>query len=115
MIRLAVLATATVLLPAGLAAMAEGLRPASAHSLDLGPVAGVAYYTLEKDGFRVVTTVSPTHTTKPMRFTATLLPGQSVSVSLPLARDGKDTIVHIARIGDGVRVRHGSPIASTAN
>jgi hypothetical protein len=40
-------------------AHAEGLRPIQAKSIDLGGVSGVAYYTIERDGFHVVTTLAP--------------------------------------------------------
>lgn len=32
-------------------AHADGLRPIAARSIDLGEVSGVAYYTVERDGF----------------------------------------------------------------
>lgn len=38
-------------------AHAESLRPIQAKSVDLGDVSGVAYYTIERDGFHVVTTL----------------------------------------------------------
>src|ERR1700722_10386549 len=38
-------------------AQADGLRPIDAMSIDLGEVSGVAYYTVERDGFHVVTTL----------------------------------------------------------
>ena len=40
------------------AAHADGLRPIDAKSIDLGEVSGVAYYTVERDGFHVVTTLA---------------------------------------------------------
>jgi len=40
------------------AAHADGLRPIEAKSIDLGEVSGVAYYTVERDGFHVVTTLA---------------------------------------------------------
>jgi MFS family permease len=35
------------------AAQAEDLRPTEGRSIDLGKLSGVAYYTVERDGFRV--------------------------------------------------------------
>ena len=110
--RLSLLAVAASLITVGATASAESLRPASAHSLDLGPVAGVAYYTVSQGGFHVMATVSPTHTTKPIRVSAALLPGQSLALSLPLDRDGHATAVHIVRVENDVHVHHGSPFAS---
>jgi hypothetical protein len=40
------------------AAHADGLRPIEAKSIDLGEVSGVAYYTVERDGFHVVITIA---------------------------------------------------------
>ena len=36
------------------AAHADGLRPIEAKSIDLGEFSGVAYYTVERNGFQVV-------------------------------------------------------------
>lgn len=105
---------AAALTTAGQAAAADGLRPASAHSLDLGPVKGVAHSTIDSKGFHVVATVSPTRTTKPIRLAAMLLPGQGVTVSLPLSGDGRESSVRIVRSGDGVRVRRGGPPSAAA-
>ena len=37
---------------------ADGLRPIEGRSIDLGELSGVAYYTVERDGFRVVATLA---------------------------------------------------------
>jgi hypothetical protein len=37
---------------------ADGLRPIDAMSINFGEVSGVAYYTVERDGFRVVATLA---------------------------------------------------------
>ena len=39
-------------------AHAEGLKPLEGQVIDLGDVSGVAYYTVERDGFRVVATLA---------------------------------------------------------
>src|SRR4051812_19233704 len=44
---------------------------------------GVVYYTSESDGYRVVTTMSNGDTGLPVRFEATLLDGQQVTISVP--------------------------------
>jgi hypothetical protein len=36
------------------AAHANELRPVEGRSIDLGEISGVAYYTVERDGFRIV-------------------------------------------------------------
>jgi hypothetical protein len=40
-------------------AHAEGLKPLQGRVIDLGDVSAVAYYTVERDGFRVVGTLCP--------------------------------------------------------
>src|SRR5439155_20099730 len=53
-IRRALFATTVALAFVG-PAHADGLRPIEAKSIDLGGVSGVAYYTVERNGFHVVT------------------------------------------------------------
>jgi hypothetical protein len=48
-------------------AHAESLRPIQAKSVDLGDVSGVAYYTIERDGFHVVTTLAQGEAGTPIR------------------------------------------------
>jgi hypothetical protein len=65
-------------------AFAGDLKPIQSQSIDLGGVAGDAYYTVQKDGFHVVATFAqrdPEAT--PVRFQAVLLPGQAVTFSTP--------------------------------
>ena len=64
-------------------AHAESLRPIDAKSIDLGEVSGVAYYTVERDGFRVVTTLAQGETGTPIRVVSVLTPGQKVVLSTP--------------------------------
>ena len=56
-IRNILFATAFALASLG-ATRADGLRPVEAKSIDLGEVSGVAYYTVERDGFHVVATLA---------------------------------------------------------
>jgi hypothetical protein len=93
------------------AAVAQELHPAAAVSLTLGPVTGVAYYTAETDGYRVVTTLSSGALATPIRFVATLQPGQKTIVSVP-GEPGSDAIsVEIARDSDRVRVGRAEKLA----
>jgi hypothetical protein len=55
-IRRFVIVAASVLTLAG-AAHASELPPLEGRSLDLGSVSGVAYYTVEENGFRIVATL----------------------------------------------------------
>ena len=54
-----------------------------AAGIDLGAIAGDAYYTVEPNGFRLVATLAQGDTGTPVRFEALLLPGQSVVLSSP--------------------------------
>src|ERR1700749_2034229 len=103
-IRSTLLATAFTL--ASLAgAHANGLRPIEGRSINLGDVSGVAYYTVEPDGFRVVTTLAQGEAGAPIRFVTVLAPGQRVVVSTPyqalaleISRKGDELLVHKASV-----------------
>jgi len=103
-IRSTLLATAFTLASLG-AAHANGLRPIEAQSVHLGDVSGVAYYTVEPDGFRVVTTLALGEAGTPIRFVSVLAPGQRVVLSTPhqagaveISRNGDDLLVREALI-----------------
>jgi hypothetical protein len=84
------------------AAHADGLRPIDAKSIDLGEVRGVAYYTVERDGFHVVTTLAQGLAGTPIRVVSVLAPGQSVTFSTPQPEAGA---LEISRNGDSVLVK----------
>lgn len=84
------------------AAGAAELRPQQAHSLDLGRVQGTAYYTVERDGLRVVATLAADET--PVRVVTTLAPDQRVSLSVPGAAGTAATEIAFARRGDRLEV-----------
>lgn len=77
-----ILAAAFALASVG-AAHADEIQPLQARSIDLGGVSGVAYYVVERDGFRIVATLAQGETGTPMRFETVLAPGQSVVLSTP--------------------------------
>ena len=99
-IRNLLFATAFVFASLG-AADAEGLRPIEAKSINLGEVSGIAYYTVEPDGFHVVTTLAQGEAGTPIRVVSVLAPGQSVVLSTPNRPDS----LEISRKGDSVLVR----------
>jgi hypothetical protein len=82
-------------------AHADSPRPIAAISVDVGEVSGVAYYTAERDGFHVVTTLAQGMTGTPIRVVCVLAPGQSVAFSTP----HQVNAVEISRNGDSVLVR----------
>jgi hypothetical protein len=90
------------------AAHADGLRPIDAKSIDLGEVSGVAYYTVERDGFRVVTTLAQGMAGMPIRVVSVLAPGQSVAFSTP----HQGGALEISRNGDSVFVRNAKSVSN---
>ena len=72
-------------------AQADSLRAIDAKSIDLGDVSGVAYYTVERDGFHVVMTLAQGMEGTPIRVVSVLASGQSVVG--PLASEDEFTIV----------------------
>jgi hypothetical protein len=99
-IRNMLVAAAFVLATLG-TAQADSLRPIDAKSIDLGDVSGVAYYTVERDGFHVVMTLAQGMEGTPIRVVSVLAPGQSVAFSTPHQADA----LEISRNGDNVFVR----------
>ena len=84
---------------------AESMRPIEAKSIDLGEVTGVAYYTVEPDGFHVVTTLAQGEAGTPIRIVSVLASGQSVILSTPqqtgsleISRNGDKVLVQKARV-----------------
>lgn len=99
-IRSTLFTTAFVLAALG-ATHAESPRPMQARSIDLGNVSGVAYYTVERDGFHVVTTLAQGEAGTPIRVTSVLAPGQRVVLSSASQPGG----LEISRQGDSLLVR----------
>ncbi|KMO24938.1 hypothetical protein ACQVP2_04550 [Methylobacterium aquaticum] len=94
----------TAAFAAASAAAAQDLRPSGAASLDLGPLAGVAYYAPEPAGYRVVVTLAPRAAAPASRFEAVLASGQSITVSSPRQEGAPARAVAITRTGDTVAV-----------
>lgn len=103
-IRSTLLAVTVVLSGIG-AAQADGIKPIQAQTIDLGTVAGTAYYTVEHDGFRVVTTLSQGETGTPLRMVTVLSAGQSIVLSTAADVGVEPLVFEIARVKDNVLVR----------
>ncbi len=86
-------------------ASARDLKPLQSQAIDLGPVAGDAFYTVEHDGFHVVATFAARDGGPPLRVQALLAPGQSVQVSTPRNVGEQPTSVTIERHRDQLLVR----------
>lgn len=106
-IRSTLLAAAVTLASLG-AAHAGALRPIEGQSIHLGDVAGVAYYTVERDGFRVVTTLAQGEAGTPIRFVSVLAPGQRVVLSTPQP----SYALEISRDGDKLSVRKAAVVSN---
>ncbi len=90
-------------------AFAADLQPIESRSIDLGDVAGDAYYTVEPDGYRVVATFAQRgEAGTPVRFQALLAPGQSVTFSTPGAVGTAPNAVEIIRQQNRVLVHKAS-------
>ena len=112
-IRRTILAAAVALAFVG-TARAEGPEPGQARSIDLGAVSGIAYYTVERGGFRVVVTLAPRSEDAPVpvRFEAVLAPGQSVVLSTPRGAGSPPDAVEISRHANTVLVRQAAAAAT---
>lgn len=100
MTRFAFLSAAAVM-AAGVA-HADELQPIEAKTVELGPVIGVAYFTQEADGDRVVASLSGADGSLPLRVVAVLAPGQSLVLSVPRAVGEPAIEVSFVRRGDRV-------------
>jgi hypothetical protein len=107
------LAAVGVLTFAASVAHAAELKPFEAKSLRLGDYTGVAYYTVEKDGYRVITSLAAGESGTPIRMVATLVQGQTAMISVPRGVGDNSLEVEIARIGDRVVVSGSAVIASS--
>ena len=88
-------------------AHAEGLKPLQGQVIDLGDVSGVAYYTVEHDGFRVVATLAKKdEDAVPVRVVAVLGPDQSLTLSTPHEAGTPPDAVEIIRRVDTVLVHN---------
>ena len=105
---LAALLAAGALLP-GFAQAGE-LLPMQAASIVLGDVSGVAYYTVEGNGYRVVTTLSTGENTPPVRFITTLAAGQKAVLSVPREPGLSDLTVEISRTNDRLTISSGDQV-----
>lgn len=85
-------------------AMAEDMTAYHGRSIDLGPVNGMAYYTIEKDGYHVVATLADADS-KAVRFEAVLTPGQTVTLSSPTAKGSASEQIQISRYNDRIHVQ----------
>lgn len=89
-------------LAAAATANAGELKPLRSHSIDLGSVKGVAYYSVDSDGVRLVATLTQGETGTPIRVSTLLAPNQSVRLSVPGETNTPEIPVEFVRRGDRV-------------
>ena len=80
------------------------IEPIEGKSVDLGTFGGVAYYTVNPDGYRLVVTLAPRGAQTLVRFTTTLAPGQSATVSTPRKLGDPATEVRFQHQGESLFV-----------
>lgn len=103
--KLPYIAAAAALLFSMSTARADGLKPIQAQSIDLGEVSGIAYYTVEADGFHVVATLAHGETgDTPLRVQAVLASGQSVVFSTAGRTRAASVSITIKRHDNELRV-----------
>src|SRR5687768_16516212 len=104
LIRSTILAAALSLARLG-AVHADSVQPMRAQTIDLGEVTGVAYYTVEHDGFHVVTTLVQGESGTPVRVVSVLAPGQSIVLSAAREIGVAPVEIEISRQADTLLVR----------
>ena len=102
------LLAATISLASFGAAHAGDLKPIEGRSIRLADMSGVAYYTVEPAGFRVVTTLAQGESGTPIRFVSVLAPGQRVLLSTPM----EARALEISRSGDRLIIRNPNAISN---
>jgi hypothetical protein len=78
-------------------ASAGELTALQGGTVDLGSFHGVVYYTEANDGYRVVTTMTASEESLPVRFVATLTEGQAFVISVPGESEGPSQALEISR------------------
>jgi hypothetical protein len=97
------------------AATASELAPGNGRTLHLGGFDGTVYYTIEQDGYHVVATLASGAEATPIRFIATLGPGQSLTISVPQAVGEPAVDFEIVRIGKALFVGDSPQTATLAD
>jgi hypothetical protein len=96
----------TIALIFALPGCAEGQEIGRMAGVDitLGEFTGILYYLPGGDGYHVVATVNSGERATPLRFSATLTPGQSVVFSVPGKIGEPEQRLEVVRTGDRVFV-----------
>ncbi|MDQ6432713.1 hypothetical protein RB623_01435 [Mesorhizobium sp. LHD-90] len=109
MTKLIAAAALAVLAFGGEAAGGE-LKPMHASSIDLGTMTGIAYFTVEPEGYHVVATLIGNDSSDPVRFEAVLVSGQTVKLSTPREVGMPPVMVEISCVADQVVIQEPAAI-----
>jgi hypothetical protein len=96
--------TANVKTAAGNAAHVKLLKPFESRNIDLGRIAGVAFYTVEQENYRLVIGLQALESGTPLRVVTTLAPEQRVTLAVPQADNEHAVEAHFVRHGEMVNV-----------
>src|SRR5437764_2995102 len=83
-------------------AQAGDLVPLGGESIELGSIHGIAYYSQEPSGYRIITTLAEGETGLPVRFEAILADHQKLIISVPGKAGESGPTLEILRAGDKV-------------
>jgi hypothetical protein len=92
-------------------AIAQELKPVQAQSVELGNASGVAYYTVEPGGLRVVVTLVQENEASPVRVETLLGPDQSVVLSTPRGPGAAPELVEFRRSENALVIRKAPAVA----
>jgi hypothetical protein len=70
-----------------------------AESIDIGDFHGIVFYTGENDGYRVVATIAQGETGLPVRFEATLIEAQKITITVPGKLGEISQAIELTRVG----------------
>ena len=70
-----------------------------AESIDVGEFHGIVFYTGEHDGYRVVATIAQGETGLPVRFEATLIEAQKITITVPGKLGEISKVIELTRVG----------------
>ena len=111
-----IIATAALFMAVSTTAFAGDLMPERGRVINLGDVSGAAYYTVEENGLKLVTTLAGGETSAPVRFVSTLTDGQSMTIQVPAVEGGDTKELTFRRVGDRLMVEDDADLrASLSN
>jgi hypothetical protein len=81
-----------------------------AESISLGSIHGVVYYTVQLDGYRVITMVAEGEDGLPLRFDLIMTGNQKLLISVPGRVGDQSEVLERSRVGDKLLIAQPSQI-----